>query len=658
MSQAPVDAKVRTEGGSHGAVADTIHGGVHNNYYELPPPEASLEEKLESALRFLRSGQPTTARRLLDEVIAEDRDSGEICFHWLLAFFGGRTFWELSEEESERVMTELKRIVELPRSRWSAGIGVIQRLVLAGRSRPDEPFEGTGIEADLNSLPTDLSAAIRTHLERLIQGSLKDELWHRDVQEAQANQKAGNRRTRVWKFFEPDPRPPRICPVRGFVASPVVRASAGISTTVVIVASGTLGWLVAQRGDVSATVALVGLVVTVGIALRLGVEWRFRDEALRASERERRAVRFSYDALRPGGFADQVDRLYRSYVRRFAPSDDRERRAWLDATEIPLSRLRNDLVEAYREREVGADEIKWLVRFQVRDMRIRWTRGEELDPRPGVPARLRLAAGADAVLSLIALAWVTQSALRQDVLRATGAVLVLALAGAVAFMLGLRILADHKHVRVRRIDRERRLEQYNAEYRRWLQRLADRPTDTQMAQWLDCDRRLLLNRAIEEYRLKWSDIQAYASLEARGRSSRKARVKNGPWRYTRYRLLVFLLTSDGVRQLTTELDFEDAKFLRWERTNYRYDAVAAVQVSVRDDEASEFHLHLVNGADIEVAVTENGRPGVDEDPRVLADAVQDATGLRHALFVLEGIAAEGRRWWKGAAYRRGAGSRT
>lgn len=163
--------------------------------------------------------------------------------------------------------------------------------------------------------------------------------------------------------------------------------------------------------------------------------------------------------------------------------------------------------------------------------------------------------------------------------------------------------------------------------------------------------------AIQEYRLKWSDIQAYASLEARGPGRRKARVKNGPWRYSQYRLLVFLLTSDGVRQLMTDLDFTKAEFLDWQRTNYRYDAVAAVQVSVRDDEASEFHLHLVNGTDIEVPVTENGRPGADEDPRVLADAAQDATGIRHTLFVLEGVAAEGRRWWKGAAYRRGADPR-
>jgi hypothetical protein len=117
---------------------------------------------------------------------------------------------------------------------------------------------------------------------------------------------------------------------------------------------------------------------------------------------------------------------------------------------------------------------------------------------------------------------------------------------------------------------------------------------------------------------------------------------------------VFLLTADGVRQITVELNFAQATFHLWERTNYRYDAVAAVRVTLRDDGAREFQLFLVNGADIEVAVTEPGQAGADEDSRILADGAEDATGLRNTLFVLEGVAAEGRSWWVGPAYRRGS----
>ncbi|MFF5083489.1 hypothetical protein ACFY36_41120 [Actinoplanes sp. NPDC000266] len=651
MSQPPAGAGVHTEGGRHGAVAGTIHGGVHN-YYEYPPPDASLAEKLASALTFLASGQATTARRLLNEVIAEDPDSSKVCLYWLLAFFSGRTYGELSAEERHQVTTELKRIGELPSTRWSAGIAVVQRLVHTGRPRPGKPVEATGLEADLDALAPDINTAIRSHLARLIQGSLKDEVWHRDVREAQAGQNAGNRRQRAWKFFEPDPRAPRVGPVPSAVVTPVALVLAGLAVVSVIGASATLGRLVLQRDDVTAAAILVGILATATVSTWFGVEIRFRDDTVRAHEREVRAIRSSRDALRPGGFVASVDRLYLRYIRKFAPPEDGERSAWLTDSYVPLRRLRNDLVEAYREPSATADEIKWLIRFQVKELRQRWSRGEPLDPRPTVPPLMRPATALGAVLSLLGLMWVLPSALRQDVIPAAGAFLALAFAAVVVATLGIRIMAERRRVVAGEIERRRRQALYGKEYERWRQRLADRPDDIEMARWLDCDRRLLLDHAIQAYRLKWSDIQAYASLEAEGPNSRRARVKNGPWRCTRYRLLVFLLTSDGVRQLTTELDFKKAAFRGWERTNYRYDAVAAVQVSVHDDAASEFHLFLVNGTDIQVAVPESGRAGEGEDARVLADAADDATGIRHTLFVLEGVAAEGRRWWEGTAYRR------
>lgn len=273
-------------------------------------------------------------------------------------------------------------------------------------------------------------------------------------------------------------------------------ALAVLAAISVIGASGTLGVLVVQRGDVSAVIALAGVLATAGIAVMLGADWRYRDEALRASERERRTIRSSRTALRPGGFADKVNQLYLRYLKRCAPSDDRERAAWLTDAYVPLCRLRNDLVEAYRERPASTDEVKWLIRFQIRDLRRRWARGEPLDPRPGVPVLLKLSTTAGAATSLTALTWVMQSALRQNVLRATGAFVALAFAGAVAATLGLQIMAERKRVLVAETERERRLNSYRAEYLRWLKRLTDRPTNMEMAQWLDCDRRLLLNSAL------------------------------------------------------------------------------------------------------------------------------------------------------------------
>jgi hypothetical protein len=90
----------------------------------------------------------------------------------------------------------------------------------------------------------------------------------------------------------------------------------------------------------------------------------------------------------------------------------------------------------------------------------------------------------------------------------------------------------------------------------------------------------------------------------------------------------------------------------WERVDYEYDAVDAVRVEWGDDGSRVLRLFLVDGATVEVGVREPGQAETDEDPEILAVGAVDATGLRNTLFVLEGVAAEGRRWWKGPAYRR------
>src|SRR5262249_2703998 len=81
-------------------------------------------------------------------------------------------------------------------------------------------------------------------------------------------------------------------------------------------------------------------------------------------------------------------------------------------------------------------------------------------------------------------------------------------------------------------------------FRRWQDRLADKPSDPEMAAWLDCDRKILLSKALEHYRLAMSNVLAYAVIEAGIGRTKHARVRGGPWRYQGYRLLLFLLTGD------------------------------------------------------------------------------------------------------------------
>ena len=446
---------VRTDGGRHGAVAGTIHGGVHN-YYQVPEG-ATPEEKFEVARSYLTSGQATTARKLLSEVTAVVPDSNRFWFHWLLAFFSGRTLWELSPEDRQCWKAALQRIAGLPRDGWSPGIDVINRLAAASGARTEDGVSAPEILRDIDRLDAAMRSEVLRHLERVLQGSLKDDLWLRGVEQATADRTAERRPERVWKFFEPDPAEPRTRPVRPADVSAGHLAVAVLATAVVAGALGTIGWLALERNDTSALVALTMAVIAAGVAVGNGAEWRFRAEKLRTEERQRRAARFPGTG-RPGGFAYQVDRMYLRYANRYAP-DGAERAAWLVDAYAPLSRLRDELVEVYREQRVPADRTRWLIRHQVRELRRQWADGTLVDHRQrwSVPAAVRAFTGVGAVVALVGILWGVQAAARHDLLRTAGAVVVMTAAAWAAVVVGLRIVAENRRVAVEEFDRQQRM---------------------------------------------------------------------------------------------------------------------------------------------------------------------------------------------------------
>lgn len=152
-----------------------------------------------------------------------------------------------------------------------------------------------------------------------------------------------------------------------------------------------------------------------------------------------------------------------------------------------------------------------------------------------------------------------------------------------------------------------------------------------------------------------SNVIAYAFIEAPAAPTRRGRVQNGPWRYAMYQLLVFLLTTDGVREFDVKLDFQRGTFHDRRRTAYRYESIAAVRVRQADDGERKFELALVNGEKIDIQVIGPGMEDLlqSEEPGAVSEATLDAADLRHTLHVLEGIAAEGKEWF-GHERRRGA----
>jgi hypothetical protein len=153
-------------------------------------------------------------------------------------------------------------------------------------------------------------------------------------------------------------------------------------------------------------------------------------------------------------------------------------------------------------------------------------------------------------------------------------------------------------------------------------------------------------------------------------------VFGGPPRFSDYQLLVFLLTDEGVRQVSISLDFTTGVISNEQRLNFHYAAVAAARVSemgVRiepDGETREtqiaarphelrpelthalvlsrtFKLSLVNGESVQVMV-ENFDEGLvdrlEDNPQSILELALDAAGVTGALGVLEAVAAEGRTW--------------
>jgi len=193
-----------------------------------------------------------------------------------------------------------------------------------------------------------------------------------------------------------------------------------------------------------------------------------------------------------------------------------------------------------------------------------------------------------------------------------------------------------------RISKDRR-----TEYKRWKERLASTcPSEDEMETWLNCDKTLFLDEALRGYRLEWRDIIAYVFLQTPAKSYKRARVRGGPWRYSKYDIRLFLITQDGVREISTELDFERAAFNGQERNNFRFDAVSSVHVTKTGDLGYTLGLTLTNGPTRKIRVTdpEGYQSDSSESPDAFSKINLDTAGFEPTLHILEGIAAEGKGW--------------
>lgn len=610
----------------------------HNEQSDTESPE----ELFRRGVSYLESNIPGEARKLFEEAAARGYQTNEVRFYRLLALLSRRTLRQLSDEEFDHLTAICRGIDRLDGDdEWTAGLRAILRLVSSSQSAdPDR------IIKELDSLNPRQRDLILQHLGTLLEGPIEDHMWQRRVEQAKTERMAGDRAERIKLFFTPEPEPPEIG-LRPRAAIPLgTWLGAVVGAAVFVAATGTIGSLLVEHGAalpmLTYLVALGGLTAVV-VA---GAERHYRQHRLRAKEAELNPAHIPASDSR---FARQVERHLERYFGRYLPRD-MDRELWLAHTAGIRARLRDELVATYQDRHISVERIAWLIRHEASEAKQRWDQGvftaHRIDLRAPVRHTVSYTAGIAVLVS--AAIMLTPPVMRTAPFVGALALLLAVGSGVPTTRTAFRIATELRRVRADYAEQIQRAERRRMAFKRWQEKRARKPSDAQLAAWLECDRTLLVDEALQHYGLKPSQVIAHAFIEAPGPWARRQRDPGRPWRYTTYRLLLFLLTDDGVRQLDIILDFEAGRARVAQRLNYRFDAVAAVSVDGTAPEPQTFVLTLINGEPIRLRVMEpaEGDTFDGEDPRRLSQITLDASGLALTLTILEGIAAEGKEWIK------------
>lgn len=646
------------------------------------PAGATAQEIYEVGVRHLDAGLPAQAQERIFQAIAGGYDSAEVRLHWLLAMLSKRSYRDLKPQEREMLARAAEVVEHYPKDDWRHALEVVFDLLDCVRTRKDA---GDTLQR-LTTLPPDIRAGIERHLDLVITGGMKDRLWQRSWQRAMEERLGHDRKDRVWAYFEPKPAPARAKAAE----TPDIRAWVWLNAFGWAAAFGMAEYrlarlaLGASRPFLTAY-ALTGLLAA-AVAAWMGTDWRFRRGRWRAlggaSPRRRKWERIYTETPVPGtvlepkvtanllapsrpakrrrpvqrppdvadrDFAAGVDRTFNFYFGRYAPASV-EAKDWLTDTAFVRRRLRNEIVEIYREQRTSAGQVGWLIRFMARQVRDRYEAGGDWKyaERFRVEWRTRAVCIAALAWALGSFAAVAAAAISTQLVVGVAMTLLLAAAGVAGCFQWIRIGCEFKRYRDEKRVRDEALRERRAEHERWVEKLAaTRPSESEMEYWLYCDKTVVLGKALRHYKLAWQDVIAHAFLPTPAKDTKRSRVTHGPWRYSKYEIRLFLVTVDGVREVCDDVDFEHGQFGRQLRLNYRFDAVSSIGVDVVSRASNFLQLSLTNGPARQITITEpvNTRfSAPEETDDELSNLNLEAAGFVHALHILEGIAAEGKAW--------------
>ncbi|MGV9789510.1 hypothetical protein [Streptomyces sp. NPDC003435] len=624
-------------------------GVIHNSNVYYVHPDALPQEKFKVGVRLLEDGIPSRAYEVITDAIAHGHDTAEVRFHQVLAMLSARTYYDLSTDEIQRLRYVSGRVRDYTEDGWKEALRVTFDLLAALSTASGE----TGpVVKQLEDLPTRQHDAILRHLDLMLTGGLKDDLWADTLARAESERFGNDRAGRVWAYFEPVPIGARAAPPRpGTAAATAARAALPSRVALFVVSSvalGALAWIANPAEAIVESLVALGAGRT---AARCGLRWWGRES--------RPDISGGADVPQPhnaapahDGFTRRVHSKFDHYfsVRTpygFTPD------TWLAHTTEVRRDLATEIADLYRESRVGVDQVTWLIRHLAEEVRNRHNNGTLFDQhlQNRTPASTK-------ALTVVALAVLVVAALSGFGTAVTGAVqprplwAVLALLGAAwsghaAAHLWLEVRRErHRVAQETRKYQEELAARKNA-HQRWKDLLdATRPSELEMETWLTCDRTSFVDQALRHHRLTWRDLITHTILVTPAPPYRRGRVRGGPWRYSRYVIRLFLFTRDGIREISSELEFSDATRKNEQRSNYRFDALSSVQVTENIDVGYDLELVLTNGParKIRVKDADAHQLAPDESAQEISAISLSAAGFTHTFRLLEGIAADGKGW--------------
>ncbi|WP_181727252.1 hypothetical protein [Streptomyces sp. PT12] len=701
-----------TGGISHGGVG-VLHGDQYVNQY-VTDPKASPEQIFREGMHCLAAGMRGRADELVGQAIQRGYESQEVYYSWMLVVTSRRSPEDLTDEDWHTLRTAVTRVdrawpADQPGNAagYAEAAHVVADLLRAAiapnvHSAPDAPNapEDRGLAERVRALPPARRAEVEDHLRYVAQRVEREALSAEESAEIDAYRMAGDRQERVPLFFTPDPLPLQPLPEPATSIWPSDRGTtrALLYAAAVLLVMGlvlAIVFLNKDSGGTTSTDPFTGATTTEeggedfgGVALLLGgviaiaalvlllrnapgeLRRRARQARRPAWLRERRPKRplpGPLNAALPnkpvaGSFFAFRARLAELAAARFAEArpGPLSPESWQRLT----GHLQEDLADALAIRywQAGPPEgLDWLIQLRAARTAKEWAEGKVKPPPGDAWSQWRgtrngvvLAVAALALPVLVLWAQSQASALLVAGLWGASATLVIGVSGR---------SAELKLVETERVD----FADERVRHAAWAEHLRTfRPADAELGRWLDLDQRHLLRDVLREHRMERRGVLfTFFVLEAAPGCVR-AKVPNGPPRYSRYGLRLFVLTTSGVWVSTWEVDFASGTHQGRKDFVFRFDSISSVvlqtvatghadgeksSVGVLDSAASELQevmrLVLNNQQNLEVQVENHQKLGAEASPNPgrLRELALETSGILAGFRILAALATEGEEWF-------------